>query len=253
MMKKVYIVLFAILYLAVAIISFFHAVDFFGLANDRIMSLVLSGAFEIGQAAVLFSLLTSSKERSKIMPWVLMCILTLVQILGNVYSSYKYILLNSMDNLKYFKDPIFVWTNLPDEQTNVIVTYIVGAILPIVALLLTSMVTNQLGDDVEDDKTKLEEKQEEQQNEEIEKEEIKKEEIKNEVENAENLIEKPKIDRIVHKYEPKDLEESEESKELEEIEISPEVEDLMSGEKIIPKINLDNPKSQFVNIKKGSS
>ena len=41
------------------------------------------------------------------MPWVLMAIFTLVQVLGNVYSSYKYILLNSPENLRYFKEPIF--------------------------------------------------------------------------------------------------------------------------------------------------
>ena len=49
-----------------------------------------------------------------------------------------------MDNLKYFKEPIFIWTNLPDEQANVIVTYIQGSLLPIVCLLLTSMVTSYL-------------------------------------------------------------------------------------------------------------
>ena len=73
-----------------------------------------------------------------------MCILTLVQVLGNVFSSYEYIITNSMDNLRYFKEPIFIWTNLPDEQANVIVTYIQGSLLPIVCLLLTSMVTSYL-------------------------------------------------------------------------------------------------------------
>ena len=77
------------------------------------------------------------------MPWVLMSIFTLVQVLGNVYSCYKYIILNSPENLRFFKEPIFIWTSLPDDQATVIVTYIVGAILPVCALLLTSMVTNQ--------------------------------------------------------------------------------------------------------------
>jgi hypothetical protein len=88
--------------------------------------------------------LTSNKERSKVTPWILMGILTLVQIIGNVYSSYKYIMLNSPENLKFFKEPIFIWTTLPDAQATVIITYISAAILPICALLLTSMVTNYL-------------------------------------------------------------------------------------------------------------
>jgi len=145
--KTIYIGLFSILYLIVAFSSFFHAVSFFGLANNSWMSVILAFAFEVGQAAVLFSLLTSVKDRSRVMPWVLMIMFTLVQVIGNVYSSYKYIVLNSVDNLKYFKEPIFIWTkNLPDAQANVIIVYLVGAILPIAALLLTSMITNYLTD-----------------------------------------------------------------------------------------------------------
>ena len=144
LIKKIYIGLFAVLYLCVAFTSTLHAIEFFGLANAPWLAVILAISFELGQAAVLFELLTSKKDRTKIMPWVLMTIFTLVQVLGNVYSSYKYILLNSPENLRYFKEPIFIWTQLPDEQATVIVTYIVGAILPVCALLLTSMITNQL-------------------------------------------------------------------------------------------------------------
>ena len=142
--RNLFLCLFAILYLSVAAVSKFHAFHFFGLANNSVMAAMLAGTFEIGQAAVLFSLLTDSDNRKKYMPWVLMCILTLVQVLGNVFSSYEYIITNSMDSLRYFKEPIFIWTNLPDEQANVIVTYIQGSLLPIVCLLLTSMVTSYL-------------------------------------------------------------------------------------------------------------
>ena len=142
----IYISLFAILYLIVAFSSFWHAVAFFGLANNEWMSIILAFAFEVGQAAVLFSLLTSKKDRGRVMPWVLMSMFTLVQVIGNVYSSYKYIITNSVDNLRYFKEPIFIWTDLPNEQANVIIVYLVGALLPIAALLLTSMITNYLTD-----------------------------------------------------------------------------------------------------------
>ena len=148
--KSIYIGLFGILYLIVAFSSFFHACAFFGLANNSWMSIILAFAFEVGQAAVLFSLLTSSKDRSRIMPWVLMTMFTLVQVIGNVYSSYKYIITNSVENLKYFKEPIFIWTDLPDAQANVIIVYLVGAMLPIAALLLTSMITNYLSDQSEE-------------------------------------------------------------------------------------------------------
>ena len=150
--KTIYIGLFAILYLIVAFSSFWHACAFFGLANNSWMSIILAFAFEVGQAAVLFSLLTSKKDRSRIMPWVLMTMFTLVQVIGNVFSSYKYLITNSVENLRYFKEPIFIWTDLPDDQATVIITYVVGAILPVAALLLTSMITNYLTD--EDDEKK---------------------------------------------------------------------------------------------------
>lgn len=163
--KKIFIILFAILYLSVAFVSTLHAISFFGLANNSFMSVILAITFEIGQAAVLFSILTNNGGKNKFIPWFLMIILTLVQIMGNVFSSYKYLLTNSEDMLKYFKEPIFIWTELPDAQANVIVSYLVGAILPIVALLLTSMVTNYINpedkeEEIEDDTESIDEEDE---------------------------------------------------------------------------------------------
>lgn len=143
--KKIFLILFAILYISVAFVSTFHAISFFGLANDMWIAIMLAITFEIGQAAVLFSILTGAAGKRKIIPWTLMIVLTLVQILGNVYSSYQYLITNSTELLRYFKEPIFVWTDLPDKECNVILTYIIGAILPIVSLLMTSMVTNYIG------------------------------------------------------------------------------------------------------------
>ena len=144
--RKIYIILFVLLYAIVAFSSFFHSVEFFELTNQPWMGVILALAFEVGQAAVLLSILTTN-ERKKITSWILMFILTLVQIIGNVYSSYKYILTNSDENLVFFKEPIFIWTDLPDAQATVIVTYISSAILPLCALLLTAMVSGFINKD----------------------------------------------------------------------------------------------------------
>lgn len=154
MRKKIYIILFAVLYIVVAFSSLWHAIEFFGLANGSWMSIILAAAFEVGQAAVLFALLSNTKDRKKVMPWVLMTMFTLVQVLGNVYSSYKHIMLNSIENLRFFKEPVFIWTELPDAQATVIITYLVGGLLPISALLLTSMLTSFLTDE-EDKKLEI--------------------------------------------------------------------------------------------------
>ena len=160
------------------------------------MSIILAFAFEVGQAAVLLAILTSAKDRSKFTPWILMCILTLVQIIGNVYSSYKYIMLNASENLRYFKEPIFIWTDLPDAQATVIITYISSAILPLCALLLTSMITNYFEDNGKDDKKEtITEEEVDKENEEEIQEEKPEEEIENKPE-EEIQEEKPEEENI---------------------------------------------------------
>ena len=214
--KILYIVLFTILYCIVAFSSLYHAVAFFGLANNMWMSVILAFAFEIGQAAVLLSLLTSKKDRSRIMPWVLMSMFTLVQVIGNVFSSYKYLVTHSSENLKFFKEPIFIWTDIPDNVANVIITYIVGAILPITALLLTGMVTNYLNDTNDSESS----------NEIIKKDEDVVEEPKVIEEPKEKPKEEPKVVEEVKIEEPKIVEEPkvvEESKVVEEPKEKPKV------------------------------
>ena len=238
-MKKIYIGLFAVLYLAVAFTSTLHAVEFFGLANEVWLSVILAISFEIGQAAVLFELLTSSNDRKKIMPWVLMAIFTLVQVLGNVYSSYKYILLNSPENLRYFKEPIFIWTQLPDNQATVIVTYIIGAILPVCALLLTSMITNQL----DNNKTANESYNDENEIEEKPKEIIEENNIENTIEKEPTFEEKetssetPEEQKSISEEPEKITEEPEKITEEPE-KISEEVEEIFNNK----------DKSHFINL-----
>jgi hypothetical protein len=77
------------------------------------------------------------------MPWILMGVLTLVQVLGNVYSSYMYMIMNNMDLIKYFTDSVLFFIQDPNPKVNqVMISYITGAILPIVALCMTSMIVD---------------------------------------------------------------------------------------------------------------
>lgn len=145
-MKKILTVLFSILYLAVGMVSVYHAIAFFSISNENWLAIILALAFEIGQATVLFSLLVNKSQ--KVMPWILMVVLTLVQVLGNVYSSYQYAAINSMDEIKYFTDSVLFYLQDPNPQVNqVMISYITGAILPIVALCMTSMIVDVSGVD----------------------------------------------------------------------------------------------------------
>ena len=216
--RNIYISLFAILYLCTAFVSTLHAISFFSLANELWLGIILACTFEIGQAAVLFSILTDKSNHKKVMPWILMCILTLVQILGNVFSSYKYILTNSIIDLKYFKEPIFVWTELPDNITTVIVTYIIGAILPIVALSLTSMVTGYLDND-----------------------NTEKSDTNKEVEELQKQIEelKNKEPKVVEKEVPVDN--PEQAKEIEDLKTKIEELQNRKPEIVEKEVTIDNP------------
>ena len=140
-MKKILIILFSMLYCAVGFASVYHAISFFSMSNEGWLAVILAVAFEIGQAAVLFSFLTMPNK--KIMPWVLMSVLTIVQILGNVFSSYQYMMINNIDQIKYFTDSVLFYLQDPDPKVNqVMISYITGAILPIVSLCMTGMVVN---------------------------------------------------------------------------------------------------------------
>lgn len=264
MKEKVYIILFVVLYLIVAFSSFFHAVEFFELSNVQWMSVILALAFEIGQAAVLMSILTSKEEQSKFTPWLLMIILTLVQIIGNVYSSYRYILQNSLDNLKFFKEPIFIWTNLPDDQATVIVTYVSASILPIVALLMTSLITNYINKSETTQVQELEKKEEIIEDKNSTKIETQIPQVKNRtseeiLDNLKKEIDNGNFDKIINKYsngvdynpltdEEVDYDKNEiHNKEEVEEKIDENVEDLFGG--VIPQNVSDySKKSHFINI-----
>ena len=151
--RTTYLSLFAILYLCTAFVSTMHAIQFFSLANAAYLGVILALTFEVSQAAVLSSLLIDKSNQRKIVPWLLMFLMCGVQILGNVYSSYKYIYLNSLEDLKWFKEPIFIWMdNFPDKEATVIVTWAIGGLLPCVCLLLTEMVTSYIHKDKEENK-----------------------------------------------------------------------------------------------------
>ena len=232
--KSFYILLFSILWLITAFSSFFHAVEFFELSNVTWMGIILALAFEIGQASVLMSILTSSQDRKKYTPWILMCILTLVQIIGNVYSSYKYIMLNSPENLRYFKEPIFIWTQLPDAEATVIITYVSAAILPIVALLMTSMITNYLSDQSEDNNKPL-----------IDKENVDKiEEIKETAQELPQIAEEfenPLINQnSILQMENQGLTESNKKKDDEIEQLKKQLEEVKNSEKLSTQQELTN-------------
>ena len=144
--NKIFLWLFIVLYTAIAFVSTYHAIAFFSLSNPVWLAVILAVAFEVGQAGVLFSILTNTdKDDRRSLPWILMGILTVVQVLGNVFSSYRYMIINNIDQINYFTKSVLFFIQSPNPDYNyVMISYITGAILPVVALCMTSMVVNML-------------------------------------------------------------------------------------------------------------
>lgn len=142
---KIFIWGFLFLYLLVATISFFHAIQFFSVGNNITMSVVLAFAFEVGLALSLAAVLLSDANKKTTLPWILMVTLTAVQVIGNVFSTYKYMSLSETEYYQYLAKPLLFWIEgITEENVQIVVSWIIGAILPIIALFMTDMVATNI-------------------------------------------------------------------------------------------------------------
>lgn len=222
---KVFIWGFLALYLFVAGISFCHAIQFFCIGNPMIMSVMLALAFELGLALSLAAVLLSDANKKATLPWILMVVLTFVQVIGNVYSVEKYICESSAVYYQYLQNALLFWIEGVSEQTvQVIVSWIMGAILPIIALFMTDMVASNIknmNDLKENEANELPENDEVHQDKQYEQQVIDelqqppvKEEHKANVplhSGEDDIIDKPKVE--VKNIDPVDVKPNDEPKE----------------------------------------
>ena len=234
----VYLGLFGILYCSSAFVSTMHAIEFFSLANVGYLAIMLALTYEIGQAAVLSSLLIDKRNQKKVVPWILMGVLTICQILGNTFSVYKNICLNSMNELVWIKEPIFVFANdFPDKQATIIITWVMGALLPVISLLMCEMVTSYIHRDKEENKVTESAKQEEIK--EDKKEELENEQVQEQTSQKEEAIEEDAQNHEKH---------NNRSKESEGVVNETDEGDTQNLTKEEAKFKEPNLKSQFLNI-----
>ena len=118
---------FVTLYLLVSTISTIHVIDFFEMSNPYWLAVTLAIAFEIGAAASLASLVVLDKMNKGLI-WALFIAITLMQMQGNMYYAFK--------NLNDYQSWVELF-NLVDEDPlyqKRILSFVSGAILPLVAL-----------------------------------------------------------------------------------------------------------------------
>ena len=135
---------FAALYLAVAFVSTLHAITFFQLANSFGLAILLGAAYEVGQASVLFSILMS-QNKNKFLAWSMMFLLTALQVTANVYASFKFMDASGSTDWTYWQRAILFGVQADSPETyKVIISWISGALLPLVALGMTALVADQI-------------------------------------------------------------------------------------------------------------
>jgi hypothetical protein len=142
---KVFMWGFFLLYGCVAFISFCHAIQFFDIGNVRWMSVMLAGTFELGLALSLASILLTDENKKATLPWILTTVLTIVQVIGNVYSVYKYIAESNTDYYVYLANPLlFFLEDISQGTVMIIISWIMGAILPIISLFMVDMAASNI-------------------------------------------------------------------------------------------------------------
>ena len=135
---------FVLLYLCVGFVSTLHSITFFGLANTLGLAILLGVTYEIGQASVLFSILMT-KNKDKFLPWALMFLLTALQVTANVYASFKFMATSGSNDWQYWQKSILIGVQAENaEMYQVIISWIAGALLPIVALGMTALVAQNI-------------------------------------------------------------------------------------------------------------
>ena len=138
------IITFVFLYGATAFVSWYHSITFFNIANAIWLSIILSFVAEIGQAGILFAILLS-KNKQKFLSWITMVLLTSLQVIGNVVASYKFIVISNSTDFTFFQKSILFWVQTDNpEMFKIIIAWIAGALLPIIALSMTALVAQNI-------------------------------------------------------------------------------------------------------------
>lgn len=184
--------IFVGLYVMVSAISTIHVIDFFRLSNPNWLAITLAIAFEIGAAASLAAIIILDKT-SKSLVWMLFIIITLMQMMGNMYFAYTH-----LTDYKNWSELFGMIEEEPIFQKRVL-SIVSGAILPIVALgFIKSLVDYIRPSTVEDIKEEYEAKK-------AIEDEIAREEIGDFVPtNEEDLVEIEKIKTEIAKIESND-------------------------------------------------
>ena len=172
--RKIITYVFLLVPVISATISAFHVEKFLRLGNPTFLSVSTAIAYEIANVGAMLIFVLMPKVKQNFI-WISFIILIFMQIVGNVYFAFDYIY-NNIDSNPYYVDNFIkmvrVMTDFLENDTIIfILSCLVGAPVPIVALLLTKSTSDYFKDE-EDKPKEVEPKAEvQEETEEIEEEE----------------------------------------------------------------------------------
>ena len=203
------IVSFLLVPLIVSVVSTIHVINFFELSNHYPLAVTLAIAFEVGALSALAGLVAMGKINKNVV-WFIFVLLTIFQMMGNVYFAYDII----TERMKTNPDLIKNWAELfglaDDEMITVkrIISIFSGAVLPIVSLSFLDLLIDYIRKTFGIDENKQIETTEEKSA--VEKtavEEEKKTEVANEqVEAVDGKLDEIAQDNVVEENEQEDFE-----------------------------------------------
>lgn len=145
--KGIIIMIFLIVPFISSLISMIHVVRFLSLGNTEVVSITLAITYEIANLTILMAVVLMKKLRAFFV-WACFIVLLCIQIVGNVYYSYDYILINIAGNPEYLKTFISFINQISDfEDPNTIIFTLacfLGLPIPMVSLLLVKSVVDYL-------------------------------------------------------------------------------------------------------------
>ena len=128
---------FLLVPLIVSVVSTIHVITFFELTNHKELALTLAIAFEIGALSALAGLVALNKINKNVVIFIFI-LLTLYQMMGNVFFAFDFMSKEMLTNPNLIKDwvEMFGFSSDPEDVISAkrIIAIISGAILPIISL-----------------------------------------------------------------------------------------------------------------------
>jgi len=143
-----------------SVVSMLHVEHFLELGNVKWISITLAITYEIANLTILMAMVLMKKLRAFFV-WACFIVLLSVQIVGNVYYSYDFILINIQNNPGYLTTFIsFIQEMIEFENTKTIVFTLacfLGLPIPMVSLFLVKSVVDYLELGTEEEVTSIKE------------------------------------------------------------------------------------------------